>query len=143
MCAAALIKTVVLDYPTGYCIWVSWHPSKWRAYYGIWALRAQAVVRFNFAAFKAYETNVGDKTDYWVAGHYPTKNLCCKGNNAGKITSKSAKGSKLLLWFPYAQEEIMQSCTKKYPENPAYGMQASVIQSMVNTTRLLRRDKIV
>jgi hypothetical protein len=57
--------------------------------------------------------------------------VCCKGQNGGKLTAKSARNSTLLTWFPVGSEEILQHCARRYPGNRGFHMQPALIDSMV------------
>ncbi|KAK3258139.1 hypothetical protein CYMTET_32803 [Cymbomonas tetramitiformis] len=67
------------------CALVGNGPSILKHPYGEYINQHEHVVRFNLAAFKKWQNHVGNKTSFWVLGHAPSTDLCCKGNNAGKV----------------------------------------------------------
>jgi len=102
-----------------------------------------AVVRFNMANFQQFQKHVGNKTNYWVVGHAPSKELCCDGtakNRFHKVPGSSGTFPGIVLWFPSKQAEIAAACRRRYKGVKVQQIGSASIKKLVAMMNAMRGD---
>jgi len=106
--------------------------------YGQYIDSHQLVVRFNVQKTFEFSAYVGNKTTLRVVNHRRSLAMCCRGN--WPEAKAGMKSSGMMIWFPAAQQDILDACQKRYPDNPRMVLPSSAIKHEIQAMVVMRKD---